>query len=159
MTDVPYKMKVKIGENEIELVGDKKWVEEKLSEFKELIISQQLSEVRQKPIPASPVQNVSSTKMPETISQFYREKGEPRNHVDKVMLWAFWLTKVEQMDTYNITDILRCYDDARVKQPRNINDIMNKVNSDFLHIAPDKDSKKARRISSEGEGYIEAMGK
>ncbi|MHA1875044.1 MAG: hypothetical protein ACTSUC_01205 [Promethearchaeota archaeon] len=159
MTDTNYKIKIKIGQNEIDLEGDKEWVEEKIAEFKQLILSSQVTESADV---LTTQEDGSSTQksepMPKTLAQFYREKGEPRKHVDKVIIFAYWLTKVMKRDSYNINDIMRCYDEARIKKPANISDIMNKVNPEYLLIAPDKENMKAWRISLPGEKYVESLG-
>lgn len=159
MSEKIYRIKIKLGQNEIELEGDKEWVEEKYLEFKTLVDSDKLT-------PSSHSELVSGIRpdasvppeIPETLAQFYREKGEPKYHRDKVLIFSYWLTKVESMNSYNLTDINKCYSDLRITKPKNINDTMNKIPAKYLVIAPNKDEKKAWVISYEGKKYVESMG-
>jgi len=159
MSEKIYKMKVKLGQNEIELEGDKVWIEEKLSEFKTLLVTHKAtppSHIKSEPV-SGPDTSVP-LEMTKTLAQFYREKGEPKLHRDKVLIFSYWLKKVEGMSSYNLTDINKCYSDLRITKPKNINDTMNKIPAKYMEIAPNKDDKKAWVISDEGEKYVESMG-
>lgn len=152
-------MKVKLGQNEIEIEGDKDWVDTKLSEFKTLLVTQRdTSPLRQKSESDSTPDVSEKSNLPATLAQFYREKGEPKLHRAKVLIFSYWLTKIEGMSSYNISDISKCYSALRKPKPKNITDTMNKLPTDYMMIAPDKNEKKAWTISPDGEKYVEAMG-
>ena len=158
MTDsITYKIRIKIGNNEIEFTGDKEWVEERLNEYKQFL--GKVKEIQ----PPKPEHRTdmpdSKSEMPETLAQFYREKGEPKYHADKAIIFSYWLTKKENMNSYNIDDIISCYKDIRISTPKNMTDTMNKINPEYLIVKPDKNNKKAWSISYPGEKHVEAMGK
>ena len=160
MTDT---YKIKIGINEFEVEGDKDWVEGKLAEFKEIIISTKNDDLGATVQPAPVVSSTQPTppSVPtqlSTLAQFFREKGEPRRHNEKVVVFAYYLTK-SGMESYNIHDIEQCYDEIRITKPANFSDVMNSVNVDYLVIAPNKDDRKAWIISYDGEKHVEAMEK
>jgi len=159
MSEKTYKMKVKLGQNEIEIEGDKDWVDSKLSEFKTLLVTQRdTSPLRQKSASDSTPDVSVISNLQATLAQFYRDKGEPKLHRSKVLIFSYWLTKAEGMGSYNISDISKCYSKLRKPKPKNTTDTMNKIPANYMKIAPNKNNKKAWTISDEGEKYVEAMG-
>ena len=74
------------------------------------------------------------------------------------MVFSYWLSKAKGMGSYHSGDIEQCYLDALIAKPRNTNDVMNaNQKKGYLIQTPNKDGKKAWRISPSGEKYIEGM--
>ena len=66
---------------------------------------------------------------------------------------------MENMESYNVDDIRRCYDEARITLPKNPTDIMNKMQGKgWLKFVGEKDGKKAWVITRSGEEYVKSMG-
>jgi len=147
MNDLTYRIKIKKGEYELEVEGDKDWVETK---FKELI-SKEVS------IPMA--QEVSEKGMPETLGEFLDQKGNPSKHTDSIAVFAYWLFKVEKMESFNVKDITVCYDRTRKPKPSNPNQIINQnvANHIFAEASEQKDGLKAWVITRTGEEYVEQM--
>jgi hypothetical protein len=97
--------------------------------------------------------------MPGTLGEFLDLKGDPSRHTDSIAVFAYWLFKVEKMTSFNVQDILGCYDRTRKAKPSNVNQIINQnVTSHLFADAPEKkDNLKAWVITRKGEEYVEQM--
>ena len=113
-----YRIKIKKGNLEIEVEGDKEFVEKHIEEFKE-----ELPKITEEK-PSEEV-SVSSTWEGETelknlsLAEFYKMK-QPRDHNETVAVFAYWLTKKENKEEFKPRDISKCYDVARITKPKNI---------------------------------------
>lgn len=147
MSTIEYKIRVKRGDFEVEVQGDKDWVETKYKELMTVKISI--------PVP----EGFETENMPETLGEFLDLKGNPSKHTDSVAVFAYWLFKVENMPTFNVQDILGCYDKTRKVKPSNVNQIINQnVASHLFADAPEKkEGLKAWVITRKGEEYVEQM--
>ncbi len=131
----------------MEVQGDRDWVETKYKELTTTTVG----------IPAP--MSVEAGTLPETIGEFLDTKGNPSKHTDSVTLFAYWLFEVEKMPSFNVQDILGCYDKTRKVKPSNVNQIINQnVSSHFFADVPEKkDGLKAWVITRKGEEYVEQM--
>lgn len=147
LTDTGYRIKVKQGDYEVEVQGDKEWVEGK---FKELTTQE---------VSISIPRGVVEKGMPGTLGEFLDLKGNPSKHTDSVAVFAYWLFKVEKMETFNVQDILDCYDKTRKAKPSNVNQIINQnvASHIFAEASEKKDGLKAWVITRTGEEYVEQM--
>lgn len=147
--EIEYRIKIKNGNIEIEVQGDKVWVEAKFKELSEEIQST-------KPIgPTPPIP--TPIKLPNSLQGLFRKAKEPRKFSDQVLLFTYWLSKTKNMDTVNTTDMNGCFDKAKLKKPANMTDIMRKIDDNYFLEAAEKDGKKAYKLSLDGEKYVEKM--
>lgn len=146
MTDTLYKIKLRKGDFEIEVQGDKLWVENK---FKELM-TEKISFPKAKEIPKG---------VAETLGEFLDQKGNPQKHTEVVTVFAYWLFKVEKMESFNVKDIVECYNRTRKVKPINPNQIINTnvASHLFAEAEEKKDGRKAWVITKTGEKYIAQM--
>jgi Cdc6-like AAA superfamily ATPase len=94
-----------------------------------------------------------------SLVEFLKSKGNPKNHMDISLIFSYWLFHKENMESYNIDDIQKCYDEARISKPKNPTDIMNKLQGKgYVKPAGEKDGKKAWVITQSGDEYVEKMG-
>jgi hypothetical protein len=147
MADMPYRLRVRKGDFEVDVQGDKEWVETK---FKELTTEKVI------------VPEVAETKitgLPETLGEFLDQKGNPQRHTDVVAVYAFWLFRIEGMESFNVKDIVSCYERTRKPKPSNPNMIINQnVATHLFAEAPEKkDGYKAWIITRKGEEYVMQM--
>lgn len=146
MNDKQYVIRIRKGDFEVEVRGDMEWVEKK---FKELT-TKEPSIAGMKALPQG---------MPETLGEFLDQKGNPKKHTDVVAVFAYWLFKVENMKSFNVKDIIDCYDRTRRTKPSNPNQIINNniTNHYFVEANERKDGYKAWVITRTGEEYVEQM--
>lgn len=147
MVDMNYRIRLRKGDFEVEVQGDKEWVENK---FKELTT---------KEFSIASVVESKTTDLPETLGEFLDQTGNPRKHTDAVAVYAFWLFRVDGMQSFNVKDIVSCYDRTRKTKPSNPNMIINQnVATHLFAEAPEKkDGYKAWIITRKGEEYVEQM--
>jgi hypothetical protein len=147
MSTIEYGIRIKRGDFEVEVHGDRDWVEKK---YKELTTERIV-------IPAP--EDIETEQMPGTIGEFLDLKGNPSKHTDSVAVFAYWLFKVEKMETFNVQDILSCYDRTRKTKPSNANQIINQnvASHIFAEASEKKDGLKAWVITRKGEEYVEQM--
>lgn len=147
MSETNYRIRYRKGDFEVEVQGDKDWVEKKfkeLTEGKVVTLEGITPEVEA---------------LPTSLVEFVKAKGNPRKHTDIAIVFSFWLHKKEKMSSFNVDDIERCYTEARIPKPKNIGDLMNRVQGrGYLMPAPKKkDNKKAWIITTSGEKYVKQM--
>jgi hypothetical protein len=145
--NMTYRIKVRKGDSEVEVEGDKQWVEDK---FKELTV--------EKPY-APKVSEAKTGTIPNTLVEFLQAKGNPQKHTELVIVFAYWLLKAEKVETFNVRDIISCYDKTRRVKPSNANQIINTdVRSNLLAQASDKkDGYMAWFLTHTGEQVVENM--
>jgi hypothetical protein len=146
---IEYRIRLKRGDFEVEVQGDKEWVEAK---YKELTSEKSLSQA---------LKSTEIGTMPQTIGEFLDEKGDPTKHTDATAVFAYWLFKVEKMQSFNVQDILTCFDKTRKAKPSNVNQIINQnvAMHIFAEASEKKDGLKAWVITRKGEEYVEQMNK
>ena len=147
MNEINYRIKYRKGDFEVEVQGDKTWVEKKFEE----LISEEMA------IKGEKVERVES--MPETLGEFLDIKGNPKKHTDVVAIFAYWLLHVEKVKLFNAEDIERCYDLTRKTKPKNIHSTIDKnvQRHIFADAKEKKDGKKAWIITRTGEEYVEQL--
>jgi hypothetical protein len=157
MSDANYRIRYKKGDFEVEVQGDKTWVEGKFEEFRKELPTKAPPPTHSGSQPTT--QTAVDTTLPASLAEFIIAKGNPNEHTDIEVLCAYWLLKKENMNSYNATDIKNCYDKARIAKPTNINDIMNTIQSSghIMEVSEKKDGKKAWVITGTGEKYVEQM--
>jgi hypothetical protein len=157
MSDDNYRIRYKKGDFEIEVQGDRSWVEGKFEELKK-----DMPTIAQPSAPSgsqTPALIAVDTTLSASLVELIKAKGNPSDHTDRVTIFAYWLLKKQNMSSYNTDDLLNCYDQARIAKPANISDVMNRVQARGL-IMPakeEKNGKKAWVITGTGEEYVQSM--
>lgn len=147
-------MRVRIGDNELEVTGPSDFVEKKIVEFRE----------QQKTIlPLSPAPSHPSTQTPPkstkgmSMAQFFK-KILPKSHADRFLAAGYYLEKIENMENFTVAELSKIITSGAKKQlPQNPNDIVNgNIRKGLMMAAGDKDGKMAFVLTSDGEEAIEA---
>jgi len=145
LSETSYRIKFKKADFELEVQGDQLWVESKFKELtaKEIGV-------------AAPRERITEG-MPETLGEFLDQKGNPQKHTEVIAIFAYWLFKVEKMASFNVKDIVECYDRTRKAKPSNPNQIVNQnvASHLFAEASEKKDGYKAWVITRTGEQYVE----
>ncbi len=81
-----------------------------------------------------------------------------KTDVQKVLALGYFLEYMEDMESFNVSDIETAFRAAKEKPPKNINDAVNKniAHGFLMDTADKKDSKKAWCLTSTGEKYVES---
>jgi hypothetical protein len=152
MSDSTYRIKYKKADFEVEIQGDKKWVEDK---FKELT-SLKPQEEGQKDKSLSSLSNMTTS-----LVEFYDSKGAPKGNPEITLVFAYWLLKHDNINNFTAKDIDECYNQTKVCKPRNINDVLdsNIQKRLFGEGREKKDGKKTWEIIRSGIEAVEQMNK
>jgi len=147
MNETDYRIKYRKGDFEVEVQGDKDWVEKKFAE----LTSKEIA------IKGAKVLRIEG--MPGTLGEFLDMKGNPKKHTDISVVFAYWLLKVDKMKSFNVENIEKCYDLTRQTKSSNIHVTMttNVQRHVFGEAKEKKDGKKAWVITRKGEEYVEQM--
>jgi len=143
-----YRVRVSVGGLEMEVEGDREFVEERLSDLA------WLDKVLEK------VRSHESVKEGELIGEKlsfteYVDELEPETHPQRFLTIAYYLHKHEGRDmTYD--DVKDYYQRVRWPTPKNLSDVMSDLIKDgFMEEAGKLNGKKAFRILRKGIKYVE----
>lgn len=162
MAEANYRIKYKNGDFELEVQGDKVWVNEKFKELFGGFPNKPQGTTTFAGVPPSAntpvVTNVNG--IPDSLIEFLKAKRSPNNQLDLAIVFSYWLRNKKKLTSYNKDDIESCFDEARITKPLNITDIMNKNQRKGYLMPPAeklKDAKKAWIITQTGEDYVKQM--
>ena len=143
-----YRVRVSVGGLEMEVEGDREFVEERLSDLA------WLDKVLEK------VRSHESIKQGELIGEKlsfteYVDELEPETHPQRFLTIAYYLHRHEGRDmTYD--DVKDYYQRVRWPTPKNLSDVMSDLIKDgYMEEAGKLDGKKAFRILRKGIKYVE----
>jgi hypothetical protein len=151
MSESNYRIKYRKGDFEIDVQGDKDWVENKFREFVEgTVVVGATGEAAPREVGVLPASS---------LAEFLRVKGNPSKHTDVAIIFSYWLHKKEKMSSYNVDDIEKCYVETRISKVKNIGDLMNRVQGKayLMPASAKKDGKKAWVITKTGEEYVKQL--
>lgn len=149
-----YRIKIKKGEIEFEVEGDKEFVKELFEEFKTEMGSIPESKPNQIQSIKSQKEKIPSIYQKYSIKQLYR-KLNLKTNLDRILFFANWMLSVENVGEFSIENIMQYFDQFIIDRPA-------KPNRDFKSLVhPDKGylnfgSKDGLySLSKEGIQYIE----
>jgi len=119
MADKIYKMRIKKQDVEIDVEGDKKFVEKHIEKLKKEIF-----EIEKKPSKETGTISFDNKKgklelEKLTLPEFYKQKN-PNTHDEACVVFAYWLTKKEKKSEFKIKDISGCFKNANIPKPTNV---------------------------------------
>lgn len=155
-----YRIKYRKKDFEIEVQGDKEWVEKKFEALTNAGYHENTSTATKSTNEASPDANPTQVTNPElSVVEFLRSKGNPKTHTDRVLVFCYWLHYFKKIDSYNVKDIETCYSEARIIQPKNLSDSLNKVQKKgyIMPVSDEKEKMKTWVITQSGEEYINSL--
>lgn len=160
MDESPYRIKYRKNDFEIEVQGDKEWVEEKFEELTKGTYHEKTSTATKSTSEGSPDAEPTKVTNPQlSVVEFLRTKGNPKRHTDRVLIFCYWLHHFKKIESYNVKDIETCYLEARILQPKNLSDSLNKVQKRgfIMPVSDEKDKMKTWVITQSGEDYINSL--
>ena len=147
-------MRVRVGDNELEVTGPKDFVETKVEEFLK----------KQKGLPAkahppglpglAPEHESPPSRKKLAIAQFFK-KASPKSDVDRTLVAGYYLEKYTDAENFTSADIRGTIHDARITPPKNPSDTISKnIKKGFMMPAGDKDGKRAFVLTTDGEQAV-----
>lgn len=151
LSEPTYRIKLKRGDFEVEVQGDKAWVETKYRELttevvKPSAVSQPLT---------SPTTEASD--LPESLAEFLKSKGSPKQPGTIVVIFGYWLFHKENEKSFSVKDIAKCYDDTRIPESTNTSQYMNEAQGKgfFKRANQKKEKQVAWTITQSGDEFVE----
>lgn len=152
MSEPNYKIKYKKADFEVEVQGDKAWVEAKFKELTKI-------ELPKEPVITEPTAQGGTIAegLPESLAEFLKQKGSPTQHNILVVIFGYWLFHKKNYQSFNIKDIGDCYSDARISESTNTSTYLNEAQGDgyFKRLDEKKDNRVAWTITLTGDKYVE----
>ena len=148
-------MRVRIGDNELEVTGPESFVESKINEFvkgqKER--SERIpSAHRASPDAGSAIAGVSGKKM--SIAQFFKS-ASPKSDVDRTLVAGYYLEKYENAESFTAAEIRETIRKAKINPPKNTSDtIARNIRKGLMMSAGDKEGKMAFVLTTDGEDGV-----
>ncbi|PNR87541.1 hypothetical protein X925_08890 [Petrotoga sp. 9T1HF07.CasAA.8.2] len=153
MSEQNYRVRIKNGEVEIEAEGDKEFVEKHIKELKEEVLK---FAKESPPKENSSTPEISTENELEKLSlvEFYKQK-QPKDHNETVLVFAYWLTKRKKKEEFKTKDITACYDEVRIRKPKNTSqNVQNGVKKALLTIGSENSYYK---LTLSGEEFVEKV--
>lgn len=149
-SETTYKIKIRKGDLEIEVQGDKEWVEIKYNELKNELDFEAL-------VPSQDVPSMEDKDLPMTLSEFIRSKPNVSSNADEMAVYAYWLYHKKEMSSFNLKDIRACYNETRITVPTNpgqyLGDLQRK--GFIKKLDEKKEGMNAYIITPTGENFVE----
>jgi hypothetical protein len=115
MSEITYKLKIKNGNYEFEVNGDKEFVEKYFSEY--YIQKQPSSEKKPDHTREDADENLSSNELDNlSLVEFYKLK-DPKDLNETSLVFAYWLRNKKGVDEFKTSDITKCFDEIRLPKP------------------------------------------
>ena len=152
-------MRVRIGDQELEVTGPINFVEKKIAEFREQQKGILSIGTGQRPH-KSASQELSPLMKPDkemSAAQFFR-KISPKSDVDRVLASGYYLEKNKNCESFTAAEISTTIRSAKTQPPKNPNHSVNQnIKKGYMMASGDKDGKMAFILTTDGEEAIEAL--
>jgi hypothetical protein len=148
MSETTYRIKYRNGDFEVEVQGDKTWVEAK---FKELTTPETSPKVE------TIVKRTAETEeLPESLAEFLNQLGNPSLHTTLVVVFGYWLIHKEKYQSFNVKDVEKCYSETRIATSANTSQYLNEAQGDgyFKRLDEKKDNLVAWTITPTGDKFV-----
>lgn len=154
MLETTYSIKYRKGDLEIEVQGDKTFVEGK---FNELLALKPILPSKESAV-SSPIQVTNESSKKTSLAEFLKTKN-PKSHGDKILAFGYFLEKFRDYSSFNLNDIDTCYKEARIPKTKNFpHYIAQLIRDGYLMDAEEKkDNKKAWILTDSGLKYVENL--
>ena len=148
MSGQNYKIRIKLGEAELEAEGDKDFVKKVVADWKKSIEKPPPPAITPTKGRVSPRKEISA----KTLKQFYEEKS-PSGHQEKIAVFAYYLKSFEEKKEFSKDDINSCYTKARARKPKSISTAISDAASKYEFV--ERGSERGLwKLTSHGENLI-----
>ena len=140
MVESTYRIRIKDGTTELEIAGDKRFVQRSFKEIKallnkhfrsNLIQVERKSRRKRKPGPkpkiSPPKERTDMRKM--SLQEIFKVKN-PKRENQRVLLLAYYLNKVTGKREFKIKDLKPLYDELKLEVPKNLGYFLRSMSSE-----------------------------
>ena len=161
-----YKIRVKSGDIEIDLEGDKKFVMDNFTQINKIFKGSKMNLKLDKPgrkkkrgrkpgrskkVPPKPkivTLDLKSMTLDEII-----EKTDPKKEQDKILIFSYWINKHQKKREFRSNDIKDMFVEIKMDQPKNIQYHLNSLTKKKGYLKPGRKNGRFK-ISEEGIKYL-----
>lgn len=154
MAQTQYRIRVRRGDVEVEIEGDKSYVNRAFAELKRLVLG------LEEPSTARPPKSQTKAYLPLAKAQSVREfldSYDLKKHTDIVLAFGYYLEKRRALSSFSPVELNRCYYEAKLEPSNTSQMIINNTRKGLIMDAPG--SKKGKRkyvLTRKGERFVEA---
>lgn len=152
-TEPQYLLRIKRGDFEFEVAGDKEFVESKYYEAINKQVNLHKSEV------TKPVDTLSiTTRKPLSLVEFMKEKN-PKSHPTIITCFGYYLEKFKGLKNFGRDELVSCYAEAKMPQSTNTSQMINNaISNGHLMESQEKseEGKKRYVVTQSGEAFVES---
>lgn len=150
-------MRVRIGDNELEVTGPKAFVEDKVQEF----VEGQKTTIAARGRPSGQEAPRAESHLPGgkkmSVAQLFK-KTTPRSDVDRTLIAAYYLEKYASYENFTTAELAQTIRNAKNNPPKNPSDAVAKnIRKGLIMPSGDKEGKTAYVLTTDGEEAVENL--
>ena len=111
-----YRIRIKKGETELEVEGDKEFVKELFEEFKTDMYSLPESKINSSQSIISQNGQIQLIRDKYTLQKLYKILN-PTTNLDRIIIFGYWILKAEKIEEFSINDIINYFEKFKIKKP------------------------------------------
>ena len=152
-----YRIKIKVADRELEIQGDKEYVEKKLAEFHdklfadwEKVLHSSINRVEFTDSKSAELHNIDV----KDLIEFYRTKL-PKDFNETVLTFGYYLHQIKGLNNFNQKDILRCFQLTNVPVPTNISQHLHQLVKKHMVILGSRIGN--FKLTADGKKFVEHL--
>jgi len=154
MTEQKYRIRIKLNEVEIEVEGDREFVEKHIEEFKKEM-SKSIRELPPKEKMTPPETSKDKSELEGlSLAEFYKQQ-QPKDYNEQVVIFSYWLTKKEGKLEFEPKDIDNCFAKTAIDKPKNIPQYMKVLSGGKKAYLTKGDKRGQYKLSITGRNFVE----
>lgn len=154
-----YRIRIRRGDAELEIEGDKEYVTKLFRDLRPMVFSD--TAVSPLPSPSGskttrPAPPLGLASKPQSAREFL-DSYDISRHTDFVLAFGFYLEKVRDLGGFTGADIDRCYYEAKIEPSNTSQMIIQNIKKGFMMEAPgSKEGKRKYVLTRKGEEFVGA---
>jgi hypothetical protein len=121
MIEQNYRIKIKKGDTEIDIAGDKNFVEKHIEKYKKEVFepSKKISDEEISPIREGKKKESGLDEI--SLSEFYKKKKpkDYKKHDENILIFSYYLSEIEKNEEFSPKNIEDCYEETSIPKPSN----------------------------------------
>jgi hypothetical protein len=150
-----YRIRIKRGDVEIEVEGDKAYVKEAIADLRRLL-SVEPSSVGPPPKPGKAPEMMARTPKPQSVREFL-DIYDLKRHTDIVLTFGYYLEKRRSLSGFTPADINKCYYEAKMEPSNTSQMIIENMKKGYMMEAHGSEKGKRKYVlTQKGEKFVES---
>lgn len=156
MAQTQYRIRVRRGDIEVEIEGDKSYVNRAFAELKRLVLGLEEPSTAGSPKSQRAAKAYLPSAKPQSVREFL-DSYDLKKHTDIVLAFGYYLEKRRVLSSFSPGDLNGCYYEAKLEPSNTSQMIINNTKKGLIMDAPGSKKKKRKYIlTRKGERFVEA---